>query len=265
MSVTAQLLELFRVDKQLRGLRNRLDTAERFLSEQQILLDQIEHEKHTLESQLKQLKATLANEEGEAARVDKRMMALREQMNGSANSKQYNAFQSELNNYKAEKSSFESRALEAMTKSEDVNGRLQGLLGQHGERKTIVGGAKADRDTRHAEIKDRLNELTLQREEMAKNIPTQVRTEFEILVKSRGDEAVSAVDVIDRRAHECSCSACMMALPVETLSGLLGGKLTKCPSCRCFLYMEQETWAAAEAPAKAKPKKKTTKKEAASL
>jgi predicted nucleic acid-binding Zn-ribbon protein len=262
MTVTKQLLELFRVDKQLRGLRNRLDTAERFLSQQSQLLTGLDAQKKQLESESKLLKATHANEEGEAARLEKKLTALREQMNTAKNSKEYNAILAELNTFKTEKSGIETRVLEGMARVDEIKGKLEAISAQHAERTKIVQGAKADRDARHAEIKERLEELTAQRSTLVQAIPTGIKTEFENLVKTRGDEAMVAVEIIDKRAHECSCSACMMAIPVEAVNGLLTGKLTKCPSCRCFLYMETETWENSEAGAK--PKKKS-KKEAASL
>jgi len=67
MSQVAQLLELFRVDKSIRGLRSRLDAAERFLSQQKTQLAELDKQTVSIEQQLKQFRATLANDEGEAA------------------------------------------------------------------------------------------------------------------------------------------------------------------------------------------------------
>lgn len=255
MSVSQQLLELFRVDKQLRGLRNRLDAAEHFLSQQSRQLDELDASKRDLEQQLKGLKASLSNEEGEAARVEKKLASVREQMNSAKNSKEYNAFLAELNNYKQEKGEYETHALEAMSKTEQLAAQLQTVAAQHAERAKIAAQAKAERDARHAEIKDRLSELAAQRDSLASNIPAATRLEFEQLIKARGDEAMAHAEVIDRRSHECSCSACMMAIPVEAVNALLSGKLTKCPSCRCFLYMEQSVWTESEGSDKKAPRK----------
>lgn len=263
MSVTKQLLELFRVDKQLRGLRNRLDTAEAFLAQQSAQLATLEAQRQQLESEFKHLKATASNDEGEAARIGKKSDTLREQMNGARNSKEYNAFLSELNTFKNERSAIETRVLESMSRLDEIKNRLEAINAQHAERVKIVATAKTERDARHGEIKDRLDELAAKRAELVQGIPTTVRAEFENLVKARGDEAMVAVEIIDKRAHECSCSACMMAIPVEAVNGLLSGKLTKCPSCRCFLFMEADVWENTEAPKTTRKKKSS--KEAASL
>ncbi len=256
MSVTKQLLELFRVDKQLRGLKSRLEAAERFHNQQATLLADIEKQKTTLESQLKHIRGAIANEDGEAARLDARIATIREQMNSAKTAKEYNAFLTELNNYKTEKQAAEDREIDSMQKAEEIDKQVETLKTQHQERSKIVVTAKADRDQKAADIKDRVTELTAQREQLAAGIPARERQAFEELVRLRGDEAMSAVEILDRRNHEYSCSACMMTVTVETANSLISGKLVNCPSCRCILYIEEETLAAATAPPKKQKKSK---------
>ena len=261
MSVTKQLLDLFRVDKQLRGLRSRLDGAERFLSTQSTLLAELDKQKATLESQVKHLRAVIANEEGEAARIEARTAALREQMNSAKTAKEYNAFLNELNVLKEQKTGADEKVLENMAKAEESEKKLAEVLVQHAERAGIAATAKTDRDAKSAEIKDRLAELTTQRATLTSGIPPREMKMLDDLIKTRGDEAMSAVDVLDRRSHEGSCSACMMAIPVEAVSALMSGKLMSCPSCRCILYIEEEAFAPQKKPAK--EKKVKDKKEVA--
>lgn len=260
MSVTKQLLELFRVDKQLRGLTSRLEAAERFHNQQATQLADLEKQRTSLESQLRQLKATISNEDGEAARLDVRIATLREQMNSAKTAKEYNAFLNELNNLKTEKQAAEDREIESMQKAEEIEKQVATIKSQIGEREKIAAGAKTDRDQKAADIKDRVTELTAQREKLAAEIPPRERKSFEELVRLRGDEAMAPVEILDRRAHEYSCSSCMMAVTVETANSLISGKLVNCPNCRCVLYIEEETLAAATSP----PKKKGKEKEIAS-
>jgi uncharacterized protein len=264
MSVTKQLLDLFRVDKQLRGLRSRLDGAERFFSQQGGLLAELDKQKTTLEAQVKQLRAVIANEEGEAARIEARTTSLREQMNSAKTAKEYNAFLTELNTLKEQKSAADEKVLESMTKVEESEKKLAEVLIQHAERSKIASTAKTDRDAKSAEIKDRLAELTEQRQTLTTGIPARELRMLEDLIKARGDEAMSPVEVLDRRSHEGSCSACMMAIPVEAVSALMSGKLMSCPSCRCILFIEDSAFApekkAPKAPkAPKKPKEKAAK------
>lgn len=247
MTATKQLLELFRVDKQLRGLKSRLEVAERFYSQQATQLAELDKQRTTLEAQLKQLKGSINNEDGEAARLDARIATIREQMNSAKTSKEYNAFQTELNNYKTEKSAAEEREMDSMQKAEAIEKQLAEIKTNQAERTKIVAKAKTDRDQKEADIKDRVAELSAQRQQLASGIAPHELRNFEELVKLRGDEAMAPVEVLDRRSHEYSCSACMMAVPVETASSIMQGRIVSCPSCRCMLYIEEETLAAATA------------------
>lgn len=262
MSVTKQLLEVFRVDKQLRGLRSRLEAAERFLSLQSRQLAELDKQKTQLETQSRQLKATASNEEGEATRLEEKINAVREQMNSAKTAKEYNAFLTELNNYKEQKGQFDEKALGAMTKTDEIDKTLGTISEQHGERVKIVATAKSERDSRESEIKDRVAELQVQRDTLTKALPARELGMLEDLIKLRGDEAMAPIEVLDRRAHEGNCSACMMTIPVEAVSALMAGKLMTCPSCRCILYIEEDAFAKKAATPKPKAPSKKSKKAA---
>ena len=240
MSVTLQLLKLFQVDKQLRGLRSRLDAAEKFLAQQK-----------------SQLRAAQANDEGEAARVEGRIETLREQMNSMKTAKEYSAAVAELNNYKEQKTKAEEAALEAMSRVEEIDGQLAELNKQHEERAKLVAQAETERVAREAEIKDRVEELKSERAATAQGVPADALAILEGLIKLRGDEAMCAVEILDRRNHEYSCSGCMMTLPVEIVNNMLAGRLTRCVSCSCIVYTEEKDFLGP--PPKASGKKQVAK------
>lgn len=240
MTVTANLLKLFRVDQQLRGLQTRLQAADRFHQEQLRLLRELEGKHGTLSKQLVTLKASVASQENEAATVDTRMAALREQMNQARTNKEYSAFLAELNTLKAQKDGIEKGELEQMEKVEALEKQVGELAVQAKERTLIVDRAKSDRDAKESEIAGRLAELRGQREAVAKEIPPTSLKEYQELLDRRGDDAMSHVEVLDRRNHEWTCGSCMMALPMETINSLSRGHLTRCAACRCFLYTEED-------------------------
>lgn len=240
MSVTLQLLKLFQVDKQLRGLRSRLDSAEKFLAQQKTQLKEIDDRKSSIDSQLKQIRASQSNDEGEAARVDARIETLREQMNSMKTAKEYSAAVAELNNYKEAKSKAEEGALESMSKVEQLETQVADLQRQHDDRSKLVAQADTERTARDAEIRDRVEELKAQRTAMAEGIPADALSLLEGLIKLRGDEAMCPVEILDRRNHEYSCSGCMMTLPVEVVNTMLAGRLTRCVSCSCIVYTEEK-------------------------
>jgi len=258
MSVTKQLLELFSVDKQLRGLRSRLDQAERFLGLQKTQHNELEVQVSALKAETKKLRAALHSDEAEATRLETKIASLRDSMNSSKTSKEYNAISTELGTLKDQKSQVEDRVIAQLTKTDETEGKYKSLTSQTSERAKIVERAQADRDAKEAEVKDRLNELTAQRAELAKAIPADAMKIFEELVRVRGDEAMSHVEVVDRRAYEYSCGSCMMTLPVESVASITSGKFTRCVSCHCILYTE-DTDIVKSATAKPTPTKPPSK------
>lgn len=240
MTETAKLLRLFRVDQQLRGLRTRLDAAERFLAEQERQHKDISARHTTAAAQLKQFKTAVASDENEAATVETRIARIREQMNGAKNNKEYSAFLSELNALKARKEAIEKDELEQMQKVENLDKETAALAIQLAERVDLAARARTDRDAKDAEIRDRLNELQAQRDTLRAEIPERTAKEFDDWIRQHGDEAMAHVEELDRRHHEWTCGACQRVLPVETLNHIHAGRLVRCANCRAYLYTDRE-------------------------
>jgi len=258
MSVTAALLKVFRVDQQLRGLKTRLHAAERFLAEQEKLLKGVEDRYAALAAQLKQLRVSISGEEGETASIDVRMAKLREQMNEAKTNKEYSAFLAELDSLKKKKKEIEDAELAQMGQVESLTNQAAEQAKARDERKAIIAKARAERDERAAEIKGRVDELTSQRTNFAADIPPEALRILDEMSMKKGDEAMSPVEVVDRRAHEWSCGSCMMTLTVETVNSLSVGRLTRCPSCKVVLFSEEDLVSQkAAAPPKPKAKAKT--------
>jgi predicted nucleic acid-binding Zn-ribbon protein len=240
MSVTAQLLKVFRVEQQLRGLKSRLHTAEKFLAEQEKQLAGLTAQHTKLASEHKGLRATIAGEETETASIDARMAKLRDQMNNSKTNKEYSAFLAELNSLKGKKDEIEKAELGQMERVEAIKKQVDELAKSIAERETIVAKARKDVADRAAEIKDRVDELSAQRSDLAKDVPGDALKFLADATVLHVDEAMSVVEVIDRRNHEWSCSNCQMTLPVELVNAISMHKLTRCNSCKCILFTEED-------------------------
>ena len=78
---------------------------------------------------------------------------------------------------------------------------------------------------------------------MAGEVDPRTLATLEKLLEERDEDAMASIEVLDKRRHEISCTGCMMTLPVEQLNSLLSGVLTSCPSCGCFLYLDEEATA----------------------
>ncbi len=239
MSVTHQLLGVFRVDKEISGLQSRLTSAERFLTEQTRKLAEIGAQAESLNAQIRQLKASSANAEGESERIKTHIDELREKMNNSTSNKEYKALLSEVNNLKEQRSVFDEQTIEQLEKIEELNKQLEELESAKAEREKMREVAENDRQQRADEIADKLAELREKRERLIADVPKHALSVYEELLESRGEDAMAPLEIIDRKRHEYVCSSSMMSVPVEIAASLIQGKLTISPNDGCILYLTE--------------------------
>lgn len=241
MTETAKLVSVWKVDRQLAGLTGRLKTAERFLEQQQRQLDELSRQRQQMEIQRKRFAAEAGELETESAAVEAKIERLREQMNQAKTNREYQTFLVEINTLKLQKSEFETQALERMGRLDELKVQFDDVEKRLAERARVRDVAAEDRDKRAGEIQERLAELRAERERLIAEAPPGVLRTYEELLAQRDEEAMAPVEIQDRRRHEFTCGGCMMSLTIETVSGLLShGRLTRCTSCGCILYLSDE-------------------------
>ncbi|MCA9280778.1 MAG: hypothetical protein H6812_08830 [Phycisphaeraceae bacterium] len=241
MAVTAKLLRLYRVDQQIRGLRSRLDAAERYLRSQDHQLSEIDKSLKTLKAQAQKLEAEAANDENEMKAAEQRIAMLRERMNKAQTSKEHSAILTEINTLKADKGLVETRALESMTKVDEIREQVAQKNAEHAERSKVRGVALTDRDARAAEIKDRLAELEGERKAALAEVPGDALASYNELMDLGIEDIMAAVEEIDRKRMEYNCGACYTMLPAEHVNVVLRRvEYTQCPNCKAILYMADE-------------------------
>lgn len=247
MTETDRLLQVFRVDNSIDGLQGRLRAAERFLSEQERQLTEIEKQKSAAQGELRQTKAAAANAEGESKRLDEHITELREKMNSAASNKEYQAYLAEIATFKTQKEEQDSVALELMGRIDTLTQQLEDLTKAHEEREGVRRVALQQRDERQTEIADRLEELKKEREEIVADVPEHTLTHYLRVRGQLGDEAMAPVEVVDVKRHEFVCGISMLAVPVEIVSALLShGRVTVDPQSGAILYLSEEARKAME-------------------
>lgn len=240
MSVTSKLLAVFRVDQQIQGLQSRLEGAERFLAEQTRQLAALGTQKDSIETQLRQLRASEANAEGESQRIGTHVDELREKMNNAATNKEYKALLSEVNNLKEIRSTHETEAIEYLEQIEELNTKLEAIDTDVAEREKVRGVAEEQRQQRSDEIAEKLAELKSERERLEAEVPKDAMAIYSELHTMRGEDAMAPLEIEDRKRHEYVCGSSMMTVPVEVAASLMQGKLTLSPNDGCILYLTPE-------------------------
>ncbi len=243
MSLTEDLISLFHIDSNVRGLRRRLESAQRYLDAQDRLLADLFQQHEECEVRRRHLRATVGNLEGEIEVLDERLEKLRDELNVATTNKQYTAVLTERNVAKTARAEIEDRVLEEMEMIEDTGKQLEKIAEETAERQKIRKVAEAQLKQRHDEVGQRLAELEVERESAASVIPGGEIKIFNEMADAYDGEAMGLIEEIDRRRREYACGSCNMHLPFEAVASLLGGgdALVRCTACGRILYLADET------------------------
>jgi len=125
---------------------------------------------------------------------------------------------------------------ELETSAEDITQRLE-------EREKVLRVAAKELKTRESEIAEQLTELEKERKTAATIIPDEVLSDFNEIADDYDGETMAAIEIIDKKRREYSCTSCSLHLPLETVTVLMGNKETvvKCGQCDRILYIEAES------------------------
>jgi predicted nucleic acid-binding Zn-ribbon protein len=242
MSVQQKVYELYLLDRQVRGLQTRLDAAQRREVAQQRMLEQLQQQESEMAQQLKQAKVSASGLEHQVKDMDDRITRARDEMNRVRNNKEYSALLIEVNTLKEDRGQVEEQALEQMGLAEQVEAELSGLQAKVAERNKILLKSKEDVIECRAEVGDRLDELSVDRETAAADVPERARGTFERLSDMHEGDALAEVVEESRRNMEYTCGGCFITLPIERLNELMirSDQLTFCPSCERILRLTDD-------------------------
>jgi|TARA_B100000959_G_C14791817_1_gene545916 predicted nucleic acid-binding Zn-ribbon protein len=201
----------------------------------------VEQSENTL--QLKQRKANISNIETEVGSIDTRIEHLRDELNKAVNDKQYSALLAEMNTLKEHRKAFEEEELVEMSSIEELEQTAADILQRQIEREKVMQVAAKELEVRKSEIAEQLAELETERDSAAAVIPESILDEFDSLADDYEGEAMAAIEIIDLKRREYSCTSCSLRLPLDAITSMLGNKeeIVKCVSCDRILYLETDS------------------------
>lgn len=242
MSLQDQLKELFLLDKQVRGLRTRLDAATRRTELQKNKRDQLKQKNAELADQLKQSQAQANSLESQAKEKDQQITRHREQMNAVHSNKEYSALLVEVSTLKNDKGKLEDQALEQMTEVDAIKQQQGDLQDKIQQQEKLVRQAQDEVDAARAEVGDKLDEVTADRDRAAAEVPEDVLSAFDRLAEAYDGQAMAEVEEQDRRRMEYTCGGCYISLPVEHVNSLMlkPNEVVTCPNCHRILYIAED-------------------------
>ena len=241
MTLIENLFALFQVDRRLRSLRARVDSAETYVGIQQRQLQSLQDRRDELLTRKRQRQAHIGNLETEAAGVDERTEKLREDLNAASTTRQYHAVLNEVNSLKDKRREIDEQTLVEMTGVEEIEAEVTELDAKISERAKVLEGAETELASRREEIKESLTELESEREQKTSGIPSDVQSLFDELADDFEGESMASIELIDKRRREYACDTCNVHLPFDVVSRVTGrpDEIVQCQGCLRILYASE--------------------------
>ena len=241
MPLIDDVIALYRVDSQWRGLRSRVDSAKDVLRIRERKLGETSELHDEADSRRRQSQAHLANLEGDSADFAERIEKLRSELNASTTDKQYQAILGEMKSLQTLRDEVDANQLAEMERLETMNREVETLAEQVADRQRLVEVARTECAECENAVSERLGELEGERNEAASRIPEKIMTVFDDVAEQHEGESMAPVIEVSKRHREYSCGACHVQMPyylVVNLHDSSAGGVQQCPNCNRILYLE---------------------------
>ena len=241
MSLTDDLIGLYRVDSQLRGLRTRVDSAKELLEIRERKLGEVQAGHDETVARQRQSQAHIANLEGESGDFEQRVEKLRAELNTSTTDKQYQAILAEMKSLQELRDEVETSQLAEMERLEAVTTEVTEADTQLKERTRLVQVAQEEFSTCEQAVADRMGELEQERGLAAAKVPERILKLFDEVADQTGGETLAPVIEVSKRHREYSCGSCHVQIPyylVVDLHADGNSTIQQCPNCLRILYLE---------------------------
>lgn len=232
-----QLLDLQRVDTDSRRLQHRRATLpeQQALDEHTDTLTRVRTEFVAAREELTTLEQRQRRLEADVATVDARRKAEEGRMYSGliTSEKEVEALRNELGALRGRKNDLEDELLDVMERREELTGLVETLTVRHAELKERVATLTVERDVAATEIDSDLGSLAAERKAAAETLPERVRSAYESLRARKDGLAVSEL-----QGRTCSgCHLELTAIELEETREDAARGLAHCPQCERMLVI----------------------------
>ena len=235
------LLQLFRVDSDLRKANDDLDQATRGLRIQKKRAELAEQAHAATGTKLKQVKAKQMELDSDLKQRDEHIEHLRLQQQEAQNNRQYQAFLGEINTQKVERSRVEDDSTNKLQEIDVLTAQLEQQAQAAKDERRQAEELEANIGTTTAELQSRIDALQPTRDAAADKVPAGPRAAFERLADNYDGEALAPIGHIEGKEERYYCTACNMELVVDVYNRLrTRDDVVTCPGCGRMLYIPEE-------------------------
>jgi predicted nucleic acid-binding Zn-ribbon protein len=146
---------------------------------------------------------------------------------------EFQALGHEIERYEKEIAQIEDQELELMVEADKLKAEIAAEEKRANTAKESVTRQLADLETKGTTLEQRMEELSMERGEIAAKIDEDILNRFERLFASKGDAAIVALE------HEV-CTGCHMKVTTQTAVQVKAGKeIVSCEQCGRILYVAE--------------------------
>jgi predicted nucleic acid-binding Zn-ribbon protein len=226
------LRELHRLRRHIAGLQEEINRVPLKIRAQQAKLARQEEELKVARDALQHVKVGIHQNEVTLKQMNQHITKLEGQP--VTNKKEYDALRNEVAAERKKCGAVEDAILEGMTEAEDHSARIPALEKVLKEAKEELARFEVSSKERVVTMTEELGRTLGQLKEVEGTLPDGIRKDYERLVASKGEDALSL-------AKNNTCSACYSALTEQQTNDLKAGRLVLCKSCGRIVYLADES------------------------
>lgn len=227
--VTATLRECHRLRRHIRELQTEIDRGPRVLKGRQETLETARQVHKDHHDSITKLKLKQRTDEVTLKETETRLGKLEAQLTGISVQKEYAAKESEIAQAKAKKGEFEDAILNTIGEIEEKTAQIPAVEKQWATVQAEFAEFQKDAAERFERLKA---DQEFSRGELAKfeaEIPEEVRSKYDTLVKVHGPDAMAGV--VNK-----ACQGCRTEVSEQRFNQLRNGTFIICPHCGKMMY-----------------------------
>ena len=229
-----KLRDLQAIDLAQEDLRKSVEKKRADVDEQGDSLRELEAVLQEENERFSEKKKCLENKKNEKEEVHKGYIHAEEKLNAVTNSREYANAEREIENHKKMEGQLDTE-IEALQKDVDKDREtIEKHTAQYAELEAAYQEGLREVENEEASIKDRVNALKAQSEELAKGIKPQIFARYRFIRSKRPGEAVVS-------ASNGTCMGCHMKLQPQAYIVLQRqNSLECCQNCQRIIYFDAE-------------------------
>jgi len=234
MTISAESLrELHRIHRQLTDLRDRKSRGPKQVKAAEANLARCQQ--HLEDSKQGLTKARMAADERQLQlkQREDRIVDLKGKLNAANSNKEYQALKEQIAADEQANSVLSDEILEMLEKIDELQvevGKAEETLAKV---ESETAKVKARVDEEQEKLKSELERVTGELHAAEANLPSDFKSDYERIAKSRGEEALAEVD------GEV-CSGCYQTITSQMMNELQMSRPVFCKSCGALLYLPED-------------------------